>query len=124
MAQATLIYLDRYSQRIQCLRTNGDQLLQNIKMLEIGMNRRKQRNETVHLEELNQMHWMVSQLLMMLAEIKTCKHFRRTYQIVRFSDEYYRKIQKIFFEDLLNRFNKRLIALEMNKDNEIHFLVL
>ena len=62
MAQQSLYYLNNYNQKIQCLQTYGDQLLESIKMLEIGMNRRKQQNEQPHQDEVNCMHAMATDL--------------------------------------------------------------
>ena len=42
-------YLNNYDQRIHFLRSQGDQLFESIKALEIRMNRRKQQNEEVAL---------------------------------------------------------------------------
>ena len=49
MGQSAIYNNDNsYIQRIQFLRTSGDELLQRIQMLEIGMNRRKQQNQQPH----------------------------------------------------------------------------
>ena len=39
---------NHYNEKIQFLQSSGRQLLESIKSLEIGMNRRKQQNEQVH----------------------------------------------------------------------------
>ena len=43
MANYMLVFSQNYDQRIQFLRSQGDQLLQSIKLLEIEMNQRRQR---------------------------------------------------------------------------------
>ena len=45
MAQQSSDYLNHYNEKIQFLKLCGDQLLQAILALEIGMNRRKQQTK-------------------------------------------------------------------------------
>ena len=120
MAQASLDYLNRYTERKHYLRMSGDRLLERIRSLEIGMNRRLQRHEASHPEEVIKMQFMIAELLSMLAEIKTCDHLKMSFQLVAFSDEYYRKLHEIFFNNLLYRFNSELANLNSNK---IHFII-
>ena len=68
-------YLNNYDQRIHFLRSQGDQLLESIKALEIGMNRRKQQNEEVHPDDLNCLYLMARNFLQLLAEIKNLSIF-------------------------------------------------
>ena len=123
MAQQSLYYLNNYNQRIQTLRTCGDQLLERIKMLEIGMNRRKQQNERPHQDELNCMYSMATDLLRMLAEIKTCEYFRATCQLINFNEDFYKKTCKIFFRDLVRQFNIRLKTQRLNVNCQIDFSI-
>ena len=53
MANQMLLFLDNYDHRIQFLRSEGDQLLESIKALEIGMNRRKQQHQQIHMTEID-----------------------------------------------------------------------
>ena len=93
MAQSTL------DQRIQFLRTCGDQLLQQIQSLEIGMNRRKQQNQQPHKDEITMMKSPVKKLLYLLAEINTCQYFQK-YQ---FNFIYYQKLMLKFILKLKAR---------------------
>ena len=123
MAQQSLYYLNNYNQKIQCLQTYGDQLLESIKMLEIGMNRRKQQNEQPHQDEVNCMHAMATDLFRMLAEIKTCEYFKATYQLINFNEDYYKKTCIIYFRDLVRQFNLRLKARRLNVNGQIDFSI-
>lgn len=123
MAQQSLYYLNNYNQKIQFLRSQGDQLLESIKMLEIGMNRRKQQNEPVHLYELDQMYSMVKNLFLMLAEIKTCEYFKMTHQFINFNEDFYKKTCDAFFKDLVRKFNARLNAKRLNANGQIDFSI-
>ena len=123
MAQQSLYYLNNYNQRIQTLRTCGDQLLERIKMLEIGMNRRKQQNERPHQDELDCMYSMARDLFRMLAEIKTCEYFKATHQLINFNEDFYKKTCHIFFRDLVRQFNIRLKARRFNVNCQIDFSI-
>ena len=59
MANQMVVFLENYDRRIQFLRSQGDQLLDSIKSLEIGMNRRKQHLEQPHKAEIDWMYCMV-----------------------------------------------------------------
>ena len=95
---------NRYNQRIQLLRANGDQLLQRIQMLEIGMNRRKQQNQQPHENEVISLRSMVKKLLEMLAEINTCQYFQVTKQLFNTNDYYYKQMCTRYFEYLMKKF--------------------
>ena len=116
-------YLNNYNQRIQFLRSQGDQLLESIKMLEIGMNRRKQRYEPVHLYEIDWMYTMAKNLFLMLAEIKTCEYFKMTNQLIDLNEDFYKKTCRIFFRDLVRQFNARLNARRLNARGQIDFSI-
>ena len=88
MAQQS--FIDHYNQKIQFLNLCGNELLQSILMLEIGMNRRKQQNEQVHPDDLNRMYLMTKNFLQMLSEIKTCQYLKTTDKLVNFNDEFYK----------------------------------
>ena len=123
MAQQSLYYLNNYNQRIQFLRTCGDQLLERIKMLEIRMNRRKQQNQQPHQNEVDWMYSMSKNLLGMLAEIKTCEYFRETHQLINFNEDFYKKTCHIFFTDLVRQFNNKLKARRLNANCQIDFRI-
>ena len=123
MAQQSLRYLDNYNQRIRFLRSQGDELLNSIKMLEIGMNRRKQRNEAVHLYEIDWMYSIVKNLFLMLAEIKTCEYFIISNQLIDLNDDFYKRTSHIFFSDLVRKFNAKLNARRLNANGQIHFSI-
>ena len=123
MAQQSLNYLNNYNQRIQFLRSQGDQLLESIKMLEIGMNRRKQQYEQPYLYEINWMYSMAKDLFEMLAEIKTCEYFKMTHQLINSNEDFYKKTCRIFFRDLVRQFNAKLNARRLNASNRIDFSI-
>ena len=100
-----------YHERIRFLRTSGDQLLQRIQMLEIGMNRRKQQNQQPHQDEVTSLHTMVTKLLQMLAEINVCQYF----QLFNFNEYYYKQMCIRYFQDLMLKFNFRLKAKRLNR---------
>ena len=123
MAQQMLYYLNCYNQKIQILRTYGDQLLESIQMLEIGMNRRKKQNEQPHLDEVNYLFMMATDLFGMLAEIKTCEYFKMTNQLVDFNEDFYKITCETFFRDLVKKFNDKLKAQRLNTNNQIDFSI-
>ena len=88
-----LRYINFYNQRIQFLRSDGDQLLQSIKMLEY---------------QNNWMYSMTKDLLKMLAEIKTCEYFKMTKQLVCLNDDLYKVTFRALFRDLARQFNSKL----------------
>ena len=110
-----------YYERIRFLRTSGDQLLQRIKMLEIGMNRRKQQNQQPHQDEVTSLHAMVSKLLQMLAEINVCQYFQLTNELFNFNEYYYKQMCIRYFQDLMLKFNFRLRAKHLNQIK--HYLI-
>ena len=119
MAQQSSDHLNHYNHKIQFLQLCGNQLLESIKSLEIGMNRRKQQNEQVHPDDLNRMYLMTRNFLQMLAEIKTCQYLKMTHKLVNFNDEFYITICDTFFKGFVRRFNTILKA----HDNEIDFSI-
>ena len=123
MAQQMLCYLDNYDQRIQFLRSQGDQLLESIKSLEIGMNRRKQQHQQVHMTEIDWLYSMTKNLFEMLAEIKTCEYFKMTKKLVSLNDDFYKKTCLAFFSDLIRKFNAKLNARRLNAENKIDFSI-
>ena len=123
MASQMLHYLHNYDRRIQVLRLQGDQLLESIKSLEIGMNRRRQQYQQVHPTEIDWMYSMARNLFEMLAEIKTCEYFKMTHKLVNFDDDFYKKTCHAFFRDLVRQFNARLNAKRLNKNGQIDFSV-
>ena len=123
MANQMLVLLDNYDRRIQFLRSCGDQLLESIKSLEIGMNRRKQQHQPVHMTEIDWMYCMVKKLIGMLAEIKTCEYFKMTKKLVSLNDDFYKKACHAFFKDIVRKFNARLFAKRLNANDKIHFSI-
>ena len=123
MANQMLLFLDNYDRRKQFLRSEGDQLLESIKSLEIGMNRRKQLHQPFHTTEIDWMYCMVKKLIGMLAEIKTCEYFKMTKTLVSLNDDFYKKTCYAFFNDIVQKFNAKLYARRLNANNEIHFLI-
>ena len=120
MAQQSSDHLNHYNHKIQFLQLCGNQLLESIKSLEIGMNRRKQQNEQVHPDDLNRMYLMTRNFLQMLAEIKTCQYFKTTHKLFNFNDEFYICTCNVFFQDLVRRFNT---ILKADVNNEIDFSI-
>ena len=123
MAQEMLYYLDNYDRRIQFLRSQGDQLLESIRSLEIGMNRRKQQHQQVHMTEIEWMYSMAKNLFEMLAEIKTCKYFKMTKKLVSLNDDFYKKTCRAFFKDIVRKFNAKLNAKRLNANGKIDFSI-
>ena len=123
MANQMLCYLDNYDHRIQFLRSQGDQLLESIKALEIGMNRRKQQHQQVHMTEIDWMYSMAKNLFEMLAEIKTCEYFKMTKKLVSLNDDFYKKTCRAFFRDLVRQFNAKLNVKRLNANGKIHFSI-
>ena len=99
MANQMLCYLDNYDHRIQFLRSQGDQLLESIKSLEIGMNRRKQQHQQIHMTEIDWLYSMAKNLFEMLAEIKTCEYFKMTKKLVSLNDDFYKKTCRASFRE-------------------------
>ena len=118
-----LRYINFYNQRIQFLRSDGDQLLQSIKMLEIQINRQRQRHEQIHLYQNNWMYSMTKDLLKMLAEIKTCEYFKMTKQLVCLNDDLYKVTFRALFRDLARQFNSKLKKKRVKRLNQIDFSI-
>ena len=104
-----------YTYRIQFLRTIGDHLLQQIQVLEIDMNKRKQRNEQPHSNEISKLHDLTTQLLYSLAEINVCQYFYLVDEFYDFNDNYYKKMCHKYFQDLMQQFNLKLKAKRVNQ---------
>ena len=119
MAQQSSDYLNHYNQKIQFLQLCGNELLNSIKSLEIGMNRRKHQNEQVHPDDLNRMYLMTRNFLQLLSEIKTCEYLKTTHKLFNFNDEFYITTCDVFFKNFVRRFNAILKA----NDNEIDFSI-
>ena len=119
MAQSTINYYNR----IQFLRTNGNQLLQRIQMLEIGMNRRKQQNQQPYENEITMLQSMVKELLQMLAEINTCEYFQK--YPFNHNDYYYKQMCTRYFNDLMLKFIFELKARRRrrNLNYDIDFMI-
>ena len=130
MGQSAIYNTDNsYIQRIQFLRTSGDELLQRIQMLEIGMNRRKQQNQQPHQDELTSLHTMVRKLLQMLAEINVWQYFHMTNEQFNSNEYYYKQMCIRYFQNLMLKFNFRLKAKHIERikrnliDDEIDFTI-
>ena len=125
MAQAMVNNYNSYNERIQFLRLHGDQLMQRIQMLEIGMNRRKQQNQQPHDNEVVSLHSMVKKLLQMLAEIHTCQYFQLLNEVYNTNDYYYKQMCTRYFEDLLLKFTLELKArrIKRNLNYDIDFMI-
>ena len=122
MAQSMINYYNSYNQRIQFLQTHGDQLMQQIQMLEIGMNRRKQQCQPPHENEVNRLHSMVKKLLQMLAEIKTCQHFQLTKELYNTNDYYYKQMCERYFQDLMFKFTFELKKRRTRRAELAHYI--
>ena len=125
MAQAMVNYYNTYNERIQFLRLQGDQLMQRIQMLEIGMNRRKQQNQQPHDNEVVSLHSMVKKLLQMLAEINTCQYFQLINKLYNPNDYYYKQMCTRYFQDFLLQFNLKLKARreKRNLNYDVDFMI-
>ena len=123
MANQMLTFLDNYDRRIEFLRTEGDQLLESIKSLEIGMNRRKQQGQQPYMHEVDWMYRLVKKFFGMLAEIKTCEYFKIIKELVSFNDDFYKKTCYAFFCDYIRKFNRTLNARRLNASGKIDFSV-
>ena len=108
-----LHYINFFNQRIQFLRSNGDQLLS---MLKIRIIRHEQiQNEWIYS--------LTKHLLKMLAEIKTCEYFKMEKQLVYLNDDDLYKITFAgFFKDLVRQFNLKLKAKRQKRLN--HFQLI
>ena len=121
-----VIFLSNYDQRIWFLRSQGDQLLQSIKLLEIEMNKRRQRYLQPYLYQINGICSMTENLLEMLAEIKACQYFKLTHQLVFFNEHLFKVTSHAIKKDLINKFNARLSAKRVSNgfiDDDIDFLI-
>ena len=97
MRQSTINHYNSYNQKIQFLRTCGNELMQRIQMLEIGMNRRKQQNQQPHKDEITMLQSLVKKLLYILAEINTCQYF----QNYQFNCNGYKQMCTRYYQDLM-----------------------
>ena len=71
---------ESYSKEIYYLRMKGSRLLQKIKLHEIKMNRRKQRNLKPYSKSIDLMAEMINELVKISAFIETYTHFQMTMQ--------------------------------------------
>ena len=108
MAQAIINHYNDYQRRIQFLQSAGDFLLEQIKSLEINMNRRKQQNQQPFIEDINSLDAMVKKLLHMLAEINTCQYFQLTNEPFNFYCPYFTQMCNRYYEDLIQQFIAKL----------------
>ena len=122
MANYMLVFSQNYDQRIRFLQSQGDQLLQSIKLLEIEMNQRRQQYLQPYLYQINGICSMTENLLEMLAEIKACEYFKLTHKLVFFHEELFKVTSHSIKMDLINKFNARLSAKKITDDN-IDFLI-
>lgn len=109
MAQIMLNNNYNYELQIYHLRIQGNVLLQQIKPLEIRMNRRKQQNQEVNLRDLDSLHAMSKKLLHILATVNTYEYFKIIN--VPFScinDNYFNQICNNNFNILIQRFITKL----------------
>lgn len=116
-------YFNYYTQKIQILRELGNEVMQQILSLEIGMNRRKQQNEQPHNEDIVNLTSKVAIVLKMLAEIKTCKYFKTTLQIYDPDSYYYKQMCKRYFNHFLQQLNKKLNAKQKHKNQHVDFVI-
>lgn len=109
MAQIMIKHHDKYEVQIHQLRTDGDVLLQRIKMLEIKMNQNKQQNQQPSQQDINSLNAMVKKLLRMLARINTYQYFQITHEpFICVNQPYFNQICNNYFEDLIRRFITQL----------------
>ena len=106
-----------YTERIRYLRSNGDHLLQEIELLEINMNKRKQQNQQPLKNELTRLHTMTTKLLQMLAEINVCQYFQMVNEYFNFNDYYYKQMCFRYYQDLLKELNFKLKYKNLIDDN-------
>ena len=125
MENQLVLFFSNYDQRIRFLRSQGDQLLQSIKLLEIEMNQRRQRYLQPYLYQINGICQMTEMLFEMLAEIKACEYFKLTQRLVFFNDDLFQITAIAIKRDLINKFNAKLYARHnSNNDNDdIDFLI-
>lgn len=98
MAQIMVEQNNNYQNRIYFLRSHGDILLNRIKMLEIKMNRMKQRNQEANERDIN-----------LLAEINTYQYFQLTNEpFMCVNDNYFNQIRNNYFEHYIRRFITQL----------------
>ena len=109
MAQIMLDLNNNYEEQIRYLRTQGDVLLQRIKMLEIKMNLKKQQNQQASPQDINSLNAMVKKLLQMLATINTYQYFKITNEPFSCINQiYFNQICCNHFENLIRRFITKL----------------
>ena len=98
MAQIMVEQNNNYQNPIYFLRSHGDILLNRIKMLEIKMNRMKQRNQEANERDIN-----------LLAEINTYQYFQLTNEpFMCVNDNYFNQIRNNYFEHYIRRFITQL----------------
>ena len=111
-----------YTERIRLLRTTGDQLLQEIQLLETNMNKRKQQNQQPLTIEITRLQSMTRKMLQLIAEINVCQYFHLVNEYFDCNDYYYKKMCLKYFQDLMRQFNLKLKQKNINwiKRNLIH----
>ena len=127
MESQLVLFFSNYDQKIRFLRSQGDQLLQSIKLLEIEMNQRRQRCLQPYLYQINGICSMTEMLFEMLAEIKACEYFKLTQRLVFFNDDLFKITSSAIKKDLINKFNAKLYARGKSNndddDDDIDFLI-
>ena len=125
MENQLVLFFSNYDQKIRFLRSQGDQLLQSIKLLETEMNQRRQRCLQPYLYQINGICQMTEMLFEMLAEIKACEYFKLTQRLVFFNDDLFQITASAIKRDLINKFNAKLYARDNsnNDDDDIDFLI-
>lgn len=117
MTQAMIDHYNYYQQKIQFLRSNGDILLQRIKILETIMNKRKQQNEYPFVQQINSLYAMVKKLFEILAEINTCQYFQLTFEPIY--SPYFIEMCNRYFENLTRQF---IMKLQMKREQRLRHL--
>ena len=104
-----------YTYRIQFLQRVNNQLLQQIRVLEADMNKRKQQNQQPFSDDILKLHDFTTQFLFSLAEINVCQNFYLSDEFYNINSRYYKEMSRKYFEAYMHQFNLKLKEKRLNE---------
>ena len=111
---------DQHQQEILRLKTNGDRLLQIIKIQETRMNRKKQLKQEPYEHDLYWLKQMAENMLRIISLIETYRYFQAKNELLTKQNyTWFYEIATCYYLHLSESFNRRL-----KNDNDIDFVIV
>ena len=103
-----------YTYRIRFLQRVNDQLLQQIRVLEADMNKRKQQNQQPLSTDIYKLHDFTTQFLFSLAEINVCQNFYLGDEFYNMNGRHYKEMCRNYFQIYMEKYNSYLKEKRLN----------